>query len=64
MLARNSPDRFCIAFDDRRLVANAGLLPATLAQPLYQGEVPIITSTSVASQRLRGKPPRSRAGCP
>ena len=35
MLARNDPDRIQIAFDDRRLVANAGLiLPVTLAQHL------------------------------
>ena len=32
MLPRRDPDRIRIAFDDRRLVANAGLLlPATLA---------------------------------
>ena len=32
MLPRNHPDRIQIAFDDHRLVANAGLiLPATLA---------------------------------
>ena len=32
MLPRNHPDRMQIAFDDHRLVANAGLiLPATLA---------------------------------
>ena len=32
MLQRNHPDRIQITFDDRRLVANAGLiLPATLA---------------------------------
>ena len=32
MLPRNHPDRIRIAFDDHRLVANAGLiLPATLA---------------------------------
>ena len=32
MLPRNHPDRIRIAFDDTRLVANAGLLlPATLA---------------------------------
>ena len=31
MLARNHPDRIRIAFDDHRLVANAGLLlPVTL----------------------------------
>ena len=35
MLLRNPPDRIRIAFDDCRLVANAGLLlPATLAQHL------------------------------
>ena len=32
MLPRNHPDRIRVAFDDHRLVANAGLmLPATLA---------------------------------
>ena len=35
MLPRNHPDRIRIAFDDRRLAANAGLLlPATLARHL------------------------------
>ena len=35
MLPRNHPDRIQIAFDDHRLVANAGLmLPATLARRL------------------------------
>ncbi len=35
MLPRNHPDRIQITFDDRRLVANAGLLlPATLARYL------------------------------
>ena len=35
MLSQNNPDRIRIAFDDRRLVANAGLLlPATLARHL------------------------------
>ena len=35
MLSRNHPDRIQITFDDRRLVANAGLLlPATLAHHL------------------------------
>ena len=33
MLPRNHPDRIQITFDDRRLVANAGLLlPVTLAR--------------------------------
>ena len=35
MLPPNNPDRIHIVFDDRRLVANAGLLlPATLARHL------------------------------
>ena len=35
MLPRSHPDRIQIAFDDHRLVANAGLmLPATLARRL------------------------------
>ena len=35
MLPRHYPDRIQIAFDDHRLVANAGLiLPATLARRL------------------------------
>ena len=37
MLPRNHPDRIQITFDDRRLVANAGLLlPATLARHLVR----------------------------
>ena len=40
MLPRNHPNRIKIAFDDHRLVANAGLiLPATLAQHLGLGEL-------------------------
>ena len=40
MLPRNGPDRMQIAFDDHRLVANAGLiLPVTLAQHLGLGEL-------------------------
>ena len=40
MLPRNHPDRIQIAFDDHRLMANAGLLlPATLAQHLGLGEL-------------------------
>ncbi len=35
MLSRHHPDRIRIAFDDHRLMANAGLiLPATLARRL------------------------------
>ena len=40
MLPQNNPDRIRIAFDDHRLVANAGLLlTATLAQHLGLGEL-------------------------
>ena len=40
MLPRNHPDRIKIAFDDHRLVANAGLLlAATLAEHLGLGEL-------------------------
>ena len=40
MLPRNHPDRIQIAFDDHRLVSNAGLtLPVTLAQHLGLGEL-------------------------
>ena len=40
MLPCNHPDRIQITFDDRRLVANAGLpLPATLARHLGLGEL-------------------------
>ena len=40
MLPRNDPDRINIAFDDHRLVGNAGLiLPVTLAHHLGLGEL-------------------------
>ena len=40
MLPRDYPDRIQVAFDDHRLVANAGLiLPATLAHHLGVGEL-------------------------
>ena len=40
MLPRDDPDRIQIAFDDHRLVANAGLLlPVTLAHHLGLGEL-------------------------
>ena len=40
MLSREQPDRIQIAFDDHRLVANAGLiLPVTLARHLGLGEL-------------------------
>ena len=40
MLPRNHPDRIHVAFDDHRLVANAGLLlPVTLAHHLGLGEL-------------------------
>ena len=51
MLPQNNPDRIRIAFDDHRLVANAGLLlPATLAWHLGLRELVDITLTSAARQ--------------
>ena len=48
MLPRNHPDRIQITFDDRRLVANAGLLlPATLARHL--GSCPSSSSGSAST---------------
>ena len=44
MLPRHQPDRIRIAFDDHRLVNNAGLiLPATLA--LHLGLPQLVTGT-------------------
>ena len=57
MLPRNHPDRIQIAFDDHRLVANAGLLlPATLA--LHLG------LSQLVQQRLDlgGAPGRANTG--
>lgn len=40
MLPRNDPDRINLAFDDHRLVSNAGLiLPVALAHQLGMGEL-------------------------
>ena len=39
MLPPEGPDRIHVAFDDYRLVANAGLLPVTLAHHLGLGEL-------------------------
>ena len=55
MLPRNHPDRIQITFDDRRLVANAGLLlPATLARHLGR--------TRRLSPRSRRAPGRANTG--
>ena len=56
MLATSDPDRIDIAFDDDRLVADAGLLlPATLAQHLGLQELADSASTSVT--RRGGRTP-------
>ena len=58
MLPRNHPDRIKIAFDDHRLVANAGLiLPATLAQHLGLGE---LTTTLTWGMRRGGRTRETR----
>ena len=52
MLPRHHPDRIRIAFDDHRLVANAGLiLPATLARRLGLPELVSTTSSTLAAPR-------------
>ena len=54
MLPRNHPDRIRVSFDDRRLVANAGLiLPATLARHLACPNSSGSTSTSAARRAGR-----------
>ena len=58
MLPRNHPDRIQIAFDDHRLVANAGLLlPVTLAQhqPSTWACVKSSTATSTWETRRGGR---------
>ena len=59
MLPRNDPDRISIAFEDHRLVANAGLiLPVTLAHHLGPGElVDNLYLDSGVGQSLRGSDP-------
>ena len=51
MLPRHQPDRIRIAFDDHRLVANAGLiLPSTLA--LRLGLPQLVTGTWTMQQAV------------
>ena len=66
MLPRNHPDRIQIAFDDHRLVANAGLiLPATIALPqllrqrLDLGNAPGRANTGDKMMTLVASAPRS-----
>ena len=62
MLPRNHPDRIRIAFDDHRLVANAGLLlPATLARHLGLRDAPGRANTGDKMMTLVAPPPLSRA---
>ena len=63
MLPRNHPDRIHVAFDDHRLVANAGLLlPATLA--LHLG-LPQLVDRHLDLGRAPGRanPGDLRLGC-
>ena len=60
MLPRNHPDRIQIAFDDHRLVANAGLiLPATLALRLWACPNSLTGSTSTSAARRAGRTPET-----
>ena len=64
MLPRNHPDHIQIAFDDTRLVGNAGLiLPATLARYLPANRNVPQTRARPASERLLLRPV-SRWGAP
>ena len=61
MLPRNHPDRIQIAFDDHRLVANAGLLlPATLA--LHYLGLPQLVNRQASTWAMRraGPTPATR----
>ena len=73
MLPRSHPDRIQVAFDDHRLVANAGLmLPATLArrlglpqlveQHLDLGRAPGRANTGDKLMTLVASAPRFRGG--
>ena len=73
MLPRSHPDRIRIAFDDHRLVANAGLLlPATLARRLGLpelvdrhldlGRAPSRANTGDKMMTLVASAPRFREG--
>ena len=57
MLPPERPDRIQIAFDDHRLVANAGLLlPVTLAQHLGLGE---LVDNTLTWEKRRVEPTRA-----
>ena len=63
MLPRNDPDRITVAFDDHRLVANAGLiLPATLARHLGLRDAPGRANTGDKMMTLVASAPRFRGG--
>ena len=58
MLPRNDPDRIQITFDDRHLVANAGLLLVWCAVPvLMLSTIPHSTSRSASSCSVQGAGP-------
>ena len=61
MLASEQPDRIHVAFDDHRLVANAGLLLAvTLAQHLGLGEL-VDNHVDLGDAPRAGEPGRQNA---
>ena len=63
MLPRNDPDRITVAFDDHRLVANAGLIqPATLARHLDLRDAPGRANTGDKMMTLVASAPRFRGG--
>ena len=61
MLPLEHPDRIHVAFDDHRLVNNAGLiLPATLAQRLGLRSLNSLTVTSTWGMRRGGRTRETR----
>ena len=61
MLPRNHPDRIQIAFDDHRLVVNAGLiLPATLALRLGLPQLLGKHLVRTSAARRAGRTPATR----
>ena len=60
MLARKHPDRIQIAFDDTRLVANAGLLPSGDPRPSIWVCVNSPTATLTWETRRGGRTRETR----
>ena len=60
MLASEQPDRIHVAFDDHRLVANAGLTPCRSPSPSTWGLVELVDNGTLTSE-MRPRPGEHRA---